>query len=360
MKKNQVTLLPAHPDEGYLSMNRYWDLACKSLLNRPEISVKSLLAPEYAQMEGGAGKIKKSISKYLTYPMLVRNSKLGDIVHILDHSSAHLLQYVPKNVKTVVTVHDIIPFYDNQGLTKSQVKRFHKVLKNLHHADLLIAVSEYTKEDLVKHLNIPPQKIVVSLEGVDTEYFSRVGKEVELPIEIKPDQKMIFSLGGNDCRKNLKIFPAVMKELKDNGHNILFVRAGAMMDDQLASQLKNLLGKNFIEMGRVSEDQLVTLYNQADVVVIPSFYEGFGLPVLEGMAAGVPVVASNQSSLPEVGLDAALYFSPNDAHQAAAQISKVFENTSLRENLITLGKARVKELSWKRHFDEVVELYSNL
>ena len=179
-----------------------------------------------------------------------------------------------------------------------------------------------------------------------------------LPFQLKPKQKMIFSIGGTDSRKNLKIFPDIIKELKALGHEVVFVRAGGKMAEEGAGKLKSLIGDNFHEMGRVSERELITLYNKTDVVVVPSNYEGFGLPVLEGMAAGAPVVSSNQSSLPEVGLDAALYFPPSDASVAARQIARIFDDASLKEDLIAKGKARVAELTWQRHFDKVVWIYS--
>ena len=355
--KPKVTLIPSHPDEGYLSMNRYWGLACRYLIGREGLDVSSIIAPERATMTDGAGRVRKNISKYITYPALIQKANFGEVAHILDHSSAHLLKYIPSNVKKIVTVHDIIPLYDNDGLSAKQVKRFRSVLDNLHLADVLVSVSQYTKQDLIKYLGIQDHKIIVSQLGVEEGYFAQSSVSRNLPFDINPNQKIIFSVGGADSRKNLKLFPEIIKELKRLGHDIVFIRGGAKMQESDANDIKAMIGDNFREMGRVSEGELVSLYNNSDVVVVPSKYEGFGLPVLEAMAAGAPVVSSDQSSLPEVGLDSALYFSPDDALNAAHQIARIFDEPNLKEEMIARGKARVKELTWQRHFDEVKAIY---
>jgi glycosyltransferase involved in cell wall biosynthesis len=140
-----------------------------------------------------------------------------------------------------------------------------------------------------------------------------------------------------------------------------FVRVGPPLESAIRDSLMKQCPKvNIQELRNLSEEQLAAVYQKSDVLFFPSILEGFGFPVVEAMAAGTPVVASNASSIPEVGGEAALYFDPTDAGAAAGLLVRVLTDTDLAERLRNKGRLQALELDWKQHFSQLTGHYRRL
>ena len=138
------------------------------------------------------------------------------------------------------------------------------------------------------------------------------------------------------------------------------VRAGALVDRKLRDEFIDAMGQdNFIELGRVSDEELEDFYANVDVIVVPSLYEGFGLPVLEAMARGVPVISSDSSSLPEVAGDAALYFDPYKPEELADRLVQVVDN-EVSERMKKRGLERAKKFSWRSTLKGIYSAYDRV
>ena len=356
----RVTWLPAHPSEGSVSMARYWrELHDASRMSAKDVDVRCPLGSPTSEIRRPS-RLKRIWHRYVAYPRAVRNFVDTPIVHILDHSSAHLIPSVPPETKVVVTVHDLIPLYSQNGLTDRQRSRYRAVVQNLQHADLLVADSQYTASRLQSLLNIPERKIVVVAQGVDAEAFRGIGVLPDVLRQLLP-RPIILSIGSTQPRKNLELLPDVFGRVRQKIGDICLVRVGNLLKPGLREHLTSVLGKDcLVELGHVSEEELVALYQAASALIFPSFEEGFGLPLLEAMAAGCPVVSSNSASLPEVGGDAVVYFDPCSPRGAAEALARLLRDPTLADELRRLGFERASQFSWKRHFHELVRVYHEL
>lgn len=352
-----VLILPAHPAEGALSMNRY-----RTELGRQidagifgEMTLRFPFPTPTSTKR--AGRLERAVQKYLLYPQKARSeARNADVVHVLDHSWAHLLQGVPSRILKIATVHDLAPLRTDD-LTPGQRARFRKIIENLRRADLILAASAHTAGDVTDLLEIPADRIQVLPMGVDVSAFS---VPATARLDAIPEGPRVVSVGSTLRRKNLSILPSIFGAVKQAIPEIVFVRAGEKVSPELRSALVETLdSERFVELGAISDAELAALYQSADALIFPSIYEGFGLPLLEAMAAGCAVISSNATSLREVGGDAALYFSPNDSEQAASHLAKVCGDRSARQRLIEAGTKRVLEFSWERHAIRLREIYTS-
>lgn len=356
-----VTWLPAPPSDGSVSMNRYWAaLRAAALRRTDQVEIECPLGSPPRLIGTATSRWKRAFFRYVRYPALARRQVSDGIVHVLDHSNAHLLHSLPKGVRTIVTVHDLIPLRDAGVLSDHQVRRFRRHVMELKRADLLLAVSAHTASELQALLGIDRERIVVAPNGVDEKHFC--GQLVTDPgIEAHIKGQIILSIGSTTPRKNLRILPGTLRTLRQQGHEVCLVRVGDPLPDDLRGALERVLGTDkIVELGKVPDEQLAAVYQQATVLFFPSTHEGFGLPILEAMSAGLAVACSRSTSLPEVGGDAAVYFDADCAVSAAAALSRVLADSNLREQLQSRGKQRVKQFTWDRHFETVVSCYESL
>ena len=359
----RVLWLPADPAEGVASMDRHWrELEIRRAHNPPsKFAIACALAGGAPARPRRASRFKRAWRKYVAYPLAARRQASGaDLVHILDHSFAHLLRRIPPSVYKIVTVHDLAPLREPGDLTPGQLKRFRKTAEHLRQADLLLADSRYTATDVVEILGFPREKIHVLPLGVDLEEMSRPQPAPHWWAGWPAGRRVVFSVGSAIARKNLALLPtmfAAMKSMTDRPPPVL-LRVGQPLDATLAAALRIELGTDgLIEHPTVSEADLAAIYQRADALIFPSLLEGFGLPVLEAMAAGCPVLCSNASSLPEVGGEGALYFSPHDAAAAAAHLVRLFDDEAFRAKRIAAGHGQAKNLSWQTHWQKLMEHY---
>jgi glycosyltransferase involved in cell wall biosynthesis len=360
MNRIKVTWLPEHPVIGSMSMQRYWKLLESASRPDDPFDCSSIFPPDDDKPVKRGGKLIRYLARKVIYPTKIKLHAKGDIIHVLDHSWADLLQFTPKEALKVVTVHDLIPLRFPGELTPAQAQRFRGWVAHLSMADAIIADSAYTKQEVQELLGIEAKKIHVVLLGAEVPNLASAGLQV--PKHRDADQHFqIGSIGSTLERKNLAILPEALARLQAAvQRKVVLMRVGAALPGPLAAALRNALGEDgLVELGRLPDESLGEYYAGLDAVVIPSLYEGFGLPVIEAMAARVPVVASRATSLPEVGGDTAYYFDPHSPEELAAVLAGI-ANDGVPQRRIEEGYERAKSLSWRKCLEGVYEVYAGL
>jgi len=228
----------------------------------------------------------------------------------------------------------------------------------------ILTVSNNSKKDIVKYSKLLPDKVENTGEAI-MEIFEPITNKIKLE-EIKKkyslNSKFILSVCSLEPRKNLVNLLMAYRSLKKINpkiqHKLVLVGRKAWGKNLISNKIKELKLENDIIMtGYVSEEDLVCLYNLATIFVFPSIYEGFGLPPLEAMACGTPVVSSSTSSLPEILGNAALMINPYDDKEIANGINILIHNIKLRKKLSGLGRKRVKKFSWENVAKKIINIY---
>jgi glycosyltransferase involved in cell wall biosynthesis len=265
--------------------------------------------------------------------------------------------------KEIVTIHDIFPLTGREYSTPEFQRKFSALLlEAVSRAARVITPSEYTARQLTKHAGVPRERIRVIPEGVDqpVHLLSDEERRAERERLVGRGNEMVLSVGVLQTRKNTVNAIRAVASLPARYQLVLVGGQGygneAIHDfirkERLESRLKLL--------GHVLADQLPTLYQAARVLLFPSLEEGFGLPVLEAMAHGLPVVASNSSALPEVGGDAPLYVDPHDPRDIAERVRQAVEDLPLRTAMIERGRARARQFTWQRTAEGTCALYDEV
>jgi len=295
-------------------------------------------------------------------PKAINHSKVK-VIHFLDQLSAPIV----KAAKTVITVNDLMQFHGQESSWKNKVK-----IQSITSADKIIAISEYTKKDIIKHFQISKDRIKVIYDGYDEKYFrpaddQLILKEIRKKILGKEDEHYLFYSGSfehHEPRKNVDFLLDILEELdKRNFKKINIVLSGKEGEESKrlkAEAAKLSLTNRLIFVGFLTKEELVHCYQAALAFVFPSLGEGFGLPPLEAMACGCPVVSSNISSLPEVVGEAGIMISPNDPKLWATAIEKISNNHNYRQTLINSGFKQAKKFSWKKCAQETIETYKEV
>ncbi len=278
-----------------------------------------------------------------------------DIFHGL-----HFVLPARRKARRVLTVHDLTylkrpEYYSDQRLNDRGYRQ--ELPRALTQADAVIAVSQKTRDDLIDMFNCPAERIRVIHHGVADSFFAqaaRPNQEAVLRIYQVTRPYAIFLIGTPEPRKNI-------------GRTVEAVRRAAPSIDLVLvgerSALHPLIGvptEHLIFTGCVPEDHLPILLSGAVFSVYPSLEEGFGLPLLESMACGVPVLTSNRGALPEIAGEAALIVNPEDIEDLANGVSALVTDETLRRRLVQAGRRRVADFTWKRAASQTIALYREL
>ena len=282
-----------------------------------------------------------------------------------------------EEMKHVMIVHDIIPELFPQYQNNSRKKKYWKLTKEaIGKADKIIAVSSRTEKDLTQHLGISSEKISVSYVDVDPAYKNGISEQKRNRVLERYGIHSGYILGGGglEVRKNTEGLIRAYALLLESNKKTHFIKklpqlviSGKLMPRlaPLVTDAEKLVRElNLTEhvklLDFVPQEDLPSLYQNALVFVYPSVYEGFGLPILEAMNVGTPVITSKKSSLPEVGRDAVLYSNAQDVHDVAMVIRNVILNDHLREELRRRGKERAKNFSWDEFVKKLFGIIDNL
>jgi glycosyltransferase involved in cell wall biosynthesis len=219
-------------------------------------------------------------------------------------------------------------------------------------AERIIAPCEFTKDDILRHYGISPTQVTVTYEAV--------GKAYDKPEPLKLPDKFIMYLGNTYPYKNIGRLIEAFATTKARHRGTKLVLAGhtPYFTDQLKAQVKRLgLERDVLFVGRISDGEAATAYQQTQLFVFPSMYEGFGLMGLEAMTLGAPVLAARASCLPEIYEDAAAYCDPTDPGDIARQIDALLDHPERLEELRAAGRRQVKKYSWKKMAKETLAVY---
>lgn len=317
----------------------YTQNLAEQLQELPDLEIVYFYSSFRKPYHGGLKHVKKYRLPPTLFEMLFnrwRNVPIEKFLGPLDIFHSSDWAQPPSKAKKVTTYHDVVPLkypeWSHPKIVAVHKRRLWLVEKEV---DKVICVSESTKEDLLKISRIPKEKIVVIYEAAGKEFKPKSEKEIEkfrkkynLPVEF------ILTTTGIGERRNLK---RVREASKD--YNLIV--AGE-------------------DIPLLSYEELPLLYNAAKVLLYPSLYEGFGLPILEAMACGTPVIISNVSSMPEVGGDAAIYVDPKDTDDIRNNLKNVMEDRKLKDELIKKGFEQARKFSWEKTANETAEVYQRL
>jgi glycosyltransferase involved in cell wall biosynthesis len=286
------------------------------------------------------------------------------------HGPDFVLPPINGRVRKIVTVHDLA-FIEHPEYAVPQLAAYLKkvVPEAVAAADVVAAVSQATKQTLIDCFRTPAEKITYIPNGIRSS-FKRINDPILLAAtrhKFGLKHPLVLGVGTLEPRKNhlglIKAFHKAQSSATKKPRPAMLALAGG--PGWLYDETQQLIAKLKLEskvrfLGRVSEFELITLYSMADVFVFPSFYEGFGVPPLEAMACGVPVITSNTSSLPEVVGDAAVMIDPYNTAELARAILQVLQDERLRDELRQKGYARAQHFTWAQSASKMLSVYQRL
>ncbi len=319
-----------------------------TLVDQPNFRKRSLWTPPHHRLE------------QLLLPLELATTDL-DVLHSPD--------FIPpfrRNFKSVITVHDLNFLLYPDFLTPESASYYGQIDQAVRRCDYIIAVSESTKRDIVQLTGAPENKITVVYEAAHPIYRPlqdrQMVERVKERFAIQRD--FVLFVSTIEPRKNVPTLLRAYKQLLDNYRAdvdlVLAGEKGWLFDKVFALMQELNLQEHVHFLGRVSTEDLLRLYNAAQVLVHPAFYEGFGLPPLEAMACGTPVVVSNTSSLPEVVGDAALLVDPREVDEITVASWRLLSDQALRQQMIEKGLKRARLFSWRKAASETLDIYRRL
>jgi glycosyltransferase involved in cell wall biosynthesis len=285
------------------------------------------------------------------------NKDMLDLFHYTDHA----MSLVQRRHPVVITVHDIayIRFPDLLNKTRQVYKKYILSL-SVKRADVIIADSHSTKLDIIEFFKVDEKKIKVIHLGVESR-FRPINNVERYRTRNNLPSKMILNIGTLEPRKNVVTLVKAFKRLQERGHkDYVLTIAGekGWLYEKIFEEIESSgMEKSIRILGVVRDEDLPLLYNCADLFVYPSLYEGFGLPPLEAMACGVPIITSNTSSLPEVVGNAGIMVDPNDIESLSDEMYRVLEDEELKHRMSRDGLKRSKMFTWEKMVKEVLETY---
>jgi glycosyltransferase involved in cell wall biosynthesis len=319
-----------------------------TILRQPNFRRISLWTPSHHRLE--------------RYALNVELMRLGlDILHSPDFIPPHR-----PTCKSVITVHDLAFLLYPHFLTKESARYYGHIDQAVRWTDHIISVSESTRRDTVEHLGVPEDKITVVYEAANP-IFRPVDKDLarrKVRERHNVDYPFILFVSTIEPRKNVPTLVRALWQLmecyKEDIHLVLAGGKGWLFEDAFAIVEELQLEDRVHFVGRVSSEDLLYLYNAAELLAHPAFYEGFGLPPLEAMACGLPVVVSNVSSLPEVVGDAGILIDPHDVDELTVAMWRVLNDDEIRHEMQENGLRQAARFSWERAARETVQIYRSV
>jgi glycosyltransferase involved in cell wall biosynthesis len=288
-----------------------------------------------------------------------RDSQLdaGDVFHAPDHLLPRL-----KRPASVITLHDVtFVLFPHAHTLLNRTYQALMVQRFLRHSDAVIAVSETTRSDALRLYGLSAEKVFVVPEGVSAAFRpASAAERVRVAQRYGLRQPFILFVGTIEPRKNLDTLLTAYARMVTRHTPAQLVIAGGLgwRYHGLLERIERFgLGDRIVLPGRIADSDLPALYSAARVVALPSLYEGFGLPALEAMACGTPVVTSNVSALPEIVGEAGLMVPPLDSGLLAGRLGQVIEDDALAARLSQAGVARAAQFTWRRAAEQTADVY---
>lgn len=289
--------------------------------------------------------------------------KVIDVFHSTDH-------YIPryKSIPIVATIHDAIPFSHPHWMTK-KFRIFYAPIfrRSARWADLVTTVSNHSKQMIIKHFRLSPDRVVVIPNAVDKSWYCPADEAVQAALRLRYciPEKYIVSVGTLQPRKNIERLVSAYLLLKPRiraEFGLVVVGRPGWRSNKLVDMLEHEDSRkaNIHWLKYIPQNHLEEIVKGASCLAFPSLAEGFGLPVLEGFAAKIPVVTSNLTAISEVAGDAAVQVNPFNTRELADGISMVLENESLASKLMQSGFHRSQYFSWERAVTELTKVYRSV
>jgi len=267
--------------------------------------------------------------------------------------------YAPRfsPVPTAISIMDLSFIHFPELFTKHDLYQLTNWTKySAKNAKKIFTISNFSRDDIIKTYGKDPKDVVTTYLGIKQELNME-----ELKKKFDIDGKYILFVGTLQPRKNIAKLIEAFSKIKDKEIKLVIVgKKGWLWEEIAQAPEKHHVVERVKFLDFVEDEDLPSLYKNATCFVLPSLYEGFGLPVLEAMQYGCPVLISNVSSLPEVGGDAALYFDPTNADEITKKIDQVISDEKLRNEMVEKGKIQVKKFSWEKTAKETLKVLEEL
>jgi glycosyltransferase involved in cell wall biosynthesis len=326
------------------------------LCREPDLGIAAQLGPNFRSVREPSPNY--SLREQIHVPWILRRER-PDVYH-----APHYVLPAAVRCRSVVTIHDCIHLMFPQYLPNRAAYAYARasMWAAARRSDRILTVSEASKRDILSLFNVKPEKIVVVYNAID-EHFSATPSEehvARIRERYQLDHKFVLYVGNIKPHKNLVRLIEAFSELRRTHDDLKLLIIGDEISKLPALRRavhRNKLHKYVRFLGYLKDDTLTVLYRLASVFVFPSLYEGFGLPPLEAMASGTPVVTSNVSSLPEVTGDAAVLVDPYDVDSIGDGMRRILDDPRLAEELRLKGLKRAREFSWERSVEKTQRVY---
>ena len=311
------------------------------------------------------------LTRYWRYPNVLKGQP-GDVVHVLDHSYAHCLRAFPGR-PSVVTVHDLYPLRvlaearrTVKGAVRDTLLRW--VLGWIERADRIIVGTQFTSREVQRFLAVKEDRIRIVPFGVDASFFQRPPEDAIALLRHEWNQRggagepaILLHVGSCTARKNVEAAIAALGVLRAAGRHVMLVQLGGTFRPSHLEAIRRAGVEPWvIQEGHVEERRLITAYHAADLLVLPSTFEGYGLPVIEAQASGLPVVTSGAGGLREATGDAGIVTGAVGPEPLAHAIATLLDDPALRAELAERGKQRVAGLTWENTARLTSDVYREL
>ncbi len=354
--KLPVILAPALVVDGALSMDLYLENLCEALRAFEDRFAFEIVVPPSNRRDRWAAKQWK---RYVAYPRLLARrlrEQPDAVLHVLDHSYGHLCR---ADVPTVLTCHGLENFRLKLRYFWQQALWVYRV-NAMRRARRIVAISGDVADDARRFAGVEAGKIVLDYYGVDPIFTPRGDLSPALAARRDAGELLVLHVGMNIARKNIGVLLDALGKLRVQGLGVRFVKVGSdPRQDGYQEQMEKLgLLDHFDYLGWLDAPALASVYRSCHVLAFPSIHEGFGRPIIEAQACGLPVVVANTASAREIAGVGAFFHAPNDANGLADQIRTAVTRDHTRESLIQRGFENIRRFSWAEHARVLTEIYA--
>ena len=265
---------------------------------------------------------------------------------------------VKSRLKAAV-IHDLTYIYYPEVVEAKNLKHLRRVVpRSIRQADFIITISEAVKSEIVKEFSIKPEKIIITPIPPDATYFTKNNNEIHKKYGI-PTEKFIYFMGNLEPRKDLPTLIEAYRKLPTkikNEYSLVLAGGNGWKTEKSRQAIADAksAGENVVHVGFVDTKDTAAFYQHATIFVMPSIYEGFGMPILEAMAGDCPVIASDIPVLRETAGDAALFAKPGDSDSFSQVIQQLINNPNLQKELIKKGKQQLTQFSWDKNCQTII------
>ncbi len=293
---------------------------------------------------------KMRLARYLLYKIQIRKLGMVDVAHVIDPQYTHLAESI-RAKKKIITVHDLLPillskkYKTNRTLIKYSLSK----LKLFNH---VITISNYTKRHIIKYTNAQPNKISVLYQPASDILTSKKHNKIFIQKFADNKKNFIIVTFSHVFYKNFETSYKIFNQLKKKYKNIILLNFG-----KLPSFINNKFDRNIIELPYLNEQQHNDIFKSSDILLFPSYFEGYGRPCVEAIGAGLPVVSSNIPPLKEIFGNSGIYCKPFSVKCFVSKITQLIKNKKNLKKIKAKYKLRINQFNRKKYFRNLLNIY---